>query len=1365
MSYSDKITKKDVLNAINSVDTNGLQGHPNSSTYDVLYNEKRYPPKAILAIASELVDGQRVDTKTFSGGYKEKSFKDLWRFGFTIVPKRLNPDQTEDSLIRYIQSYKDWDWYDDFFEILGYLINETSLLPYDPRIAFNLRLDKKRISINIGNRLVFAMLGDSLSNWFWVMLNEDGMKRAQELPEYDSSNGKEYFFEMGKPAWLIPIKDKLSKSSKDWLKDALLTAVRNNLPSVKSAGYPEKHNHFIYQAAINTDYREELKVKLNLRNMKPFKIYKISASASPNSELLFSPSRDFFYWNDKDFKMNKVGDLVVFINMTKGQAIWTELDLLGIKANYNPSSDETSFTSEGHKFVVDKKWGSFIRFKILKQEIIPREWNWTKQIGASSVYDLWKDGIQKHQDRIDKINDLKEIFRDDHELKILDGYIIELKNIMGVNKPDISGILARENFQKILNSKDFYFSKAQKLLNELRTLPKLNSLDDYMKIYIECYNSTDKFEEFIKKSYPGGLKSKILELTGKLIAHMDLQGANKAVWNEYNDNRTMARTFVRQHTFVKNIFEYLWYNYDLTQIPDYLKNLIIFTETPQHGINVTSEKHRAWIANHLLKIEYDENTFINDLKLYFDDYNLNPNNSDNLTCLISNLLYSENFVDLWRFENDQIDENEEISGLVVCDNTGWIEEAIDDLSNYEYRVLWWDKMPSGGDDTLSALREQIKRNKYFDIYYTVDQQAVYKSRIIDFATEENYNVKNWNINDDVAAYKDSFDEYNETKADGRFSKARWVFLSNKIEKLSRPFPNKNFKFFADFAEPTQNNMQPFVSVKLERKFWWVCQGDTYNEKQGKQYLWAPLKDKRGVGKEYWSNMSKVAKGDIILNYSEGLRGISIANSDGYPCDNPIVDSTWEKEGNRVDIELIEFNKILDHKDFVANKKEFEQLLIGFKGPFDINGKPKQGYLFEFNIESVKLIKDLIGMELGLDWLDKYLDEIKLSFHKKELKTQKSNIDILKHVCNFIRSRGFRYTDEDIANYYLSLKSKPFVILAGISGTGKTQLAIKFAEAIENDLKLVPVRPDWTDNSDLIGYVDLRGKFRKKTFLDSIVEADLNSDKIYFVILDEMNLARVEHYFSDFLSIIETRDESGRSKHPILSDSEIGELGDEDKGLYNLKIPNNLYIIGTVNMDETTHPFSRKVLDRANSIEMNQINLDWIDSGKEIDSISGVYNDFLKAKYVFSKDFKAKDKKDLKKTMKLLNELNDVLKGADLQFGYRVRDEVCFYMLNRRDIASIMPEDTALDFQVMQKVLPRIQGSSFRIRSIIIELLKLLNPESEKLKAIDVKNNQINSEDLESNVGELNNVKFKRSTEKLLFMFRRFEEDGFTSFWL
>lgn len=123
---------------------------------------------------------------------------------------------------------------------------------------------------------------------------------------------------------------------------------------------------------------------------------------------------------------------------------------------------------------------------------------------------------------------------------------------------------------------------------------------------------------------------------------------------------------------------------------------------------------------------------------------------------------------------------------------------------------------------------------------------------------------------------------------------------------------------------------------------------------------------------------------------------------------------------------------------------------------------------------------------------------------------------IKNIHDFILSKGFNYSLKDIANFYLSLKTKPFVILAGISGTGKTQLARKFAEAINAKCELIPVKPDWTDNSDLIGYVDIDNEFKEKTIIKTIKKAASNPQKIYIILLDEMNLARVEHYFSVFI---------------------------------------------------------------------------------------------------------------------------------------------------------------------------------------------------------------------------------------------------------
>jgi len=362
---------------------------------------------------------------------------------------------------------------------------------------------------------------------------------------------------------------------------------------------------------------------------------------------------------------------------------------------------------------------------------------------------------------------------------------------------------------------------------------------------------------------------------------------------------------------------------------------------------------------------------------------------------------------------------------------------------------------------------------------------------------------------------------------------------------------------------------------------------------------------------------------------------------------------------------------------------------------------------------------------------------------------------IKQIHQYILARGFTYSEKDIANLYLSLRTKPFVILAGISGIGKTQLARNFADAITAKCELVPVKPDWTDNSDLIGYFDLNNKFQEKEIVRIIRKAISNPKKIYFVLLDEMNLARVEHYFSDFISIIETRrfEKANIKTDPIVKDA--ATYGDHK--LSRLYIPSNVYVVGTVNMDETTHPFSRKVLDRANSIELSEVDLEWNkNSNKEAVAIEGIDNDFLKANYVNSGDLTDKDKGVLIPVLEKLKEINVILKTADLQIGYRVRDEMCFYMLYQREIDDILSFDEALDYQVMQKILPRIQGSSRRIQLLLVELLKNLSGKND----FDANYSPDTMCKSLEDVGV-----YRKSINKILFMLRRYADDGFTSFWL
>jgi hypothetical protein len=361
---------------------------------------------------------------------------------------------------------------------------------------------------------------------------------------------------------------------------------------------------------------------------------------------------------------------------------------------------------------------------------------------------------------------------------------------------------------------------------------------------------------------------------------------------------------------------------------------------------------------------------------------------------------------------------------------------------------------------------------------------------------------------------------------------------------------------------------------------------------------------------------------------------------------------------------------------------------------------------------------------------------------------------IHHIHQYILSKGFQYGLKDIGNFYLSLKTKPFVILAGISGTGKTQLVRKFAEAINAECELIPVKPDWTDNTDLIGYKNLEDKFQEKQLLRIINIATQNPEKIYFALLDEMNLARVEHYFSDFLSLIETREiiDGKIVTERILDEADLGDRVD----LANLHFPENFYLIGTVNMDETTHPFSRKVLDRANSIELSEVSLSWNEEGSSLPTLEGITNKFLRAKYLRSSDLEQKEKDILKDVLKQLIEINGILKSADLQFGYRVRDEICFYMIYQKEIEDIISLEEALDYQIMQKILPRIQGSSIRIKRLIIDLIKYLSNKNSISDSYEYS-------EIEKEVKEVQN--FKKALNKLLFMLRRYNDDGFTSFWL
>ena len=366
-------------------------------------------------------------------------------------------------------------------------------------------------------------------------------------------------------------------------------------------------------------------------------------------------------------------------------------------------------------------------------------------------------------------------------------------------------------------------------------------------------------------------------------------------------------------------------------------------------------------------------------------------------------------------------------------------------------------------------------------------------------------------------------------------------------------------------------------------------------------------------------------------------------------------------------------------------------------------------------------------------------------------------DSVKVIKKYIASKGFSYDDELIENFYLSLKSKPFVILAGTSGTGKTRLVRLFSEAIGAKYKLVSVRPDWSDSSDLFGHVNLKGEFVPGAIIDYIHEAAKpeNINTPYFLCLDEMNLARVEYYLSDFLSIIETRHKE--AGHVVTDEIILDKAAEDAYG--KVILPENIYVIGTVNMDETTFPFSKKVLDRANTIEFSYVDLvpDFSEIPDETESLK-CSNKLLKTEYItLMSDVDAEDRQFVSDICVELQAINKILQGAQAHVGYRVRDEIVFYMLNNKN-AELLDMDLAFDNEIMQKILPRIQGSSASIKDMLCELYKKCAGDYTGLSQASV------SEQMQAYI-ETKDCKYRKSAEKICYMMRRFEEDGFTSYWL
>lgn len=467
---------------------------------------------------------------------------------------------------------------------------------------------------------------------------------------------------------------------------------------------------------------------------------------------------------------------------------------------------------------------------------------------------------------------------------------------------------------------------------------------------------------------------------------------------------------------------------------------------------------------------------------------------------------------------------------------------------------------------------------------------------------------------------------------------------------------------------------------------------------------------------------------------------------------------------------------------------------------------------------------LFGLKFGKHLVDKSVKELAdLAVQAGISENFGAEINKLRNVYKVIHEHRFgvsfyeeiRLTPPDLSssasfseqdNHYLrAMRTKPFLLLAGISGTGKSRIVKQMAfdscpdnSELRSDLTspgnycLIEVKPNWHDSTELLGYESKIGgaHYHLTPFVKFLAKAMLYPDVPFFVCLDEMNLAPVEQYFAEFLSVLESRTKIDghivseplikagifankdyelklqddlfglELKEEVTADGSqriiSGKLSDQALPVYNklkkhgLRIPENVIVIGTVNMDETTHQFSRKVIDRAMTIEMNLPEgnpfMDFFANASQLEyrTIPTSSSLYLATETKASEVVKALTADNADKTewlkaevAKLLTAINFALEGTPFKVAYRVQNELMlyFYQLWLEDQSADWETllNTAVDQILMMKVLPRVEGDEELLEKPLNRLIEL-------------------------------SQSYPNASKKVKEMKSRLEQSRFTSFW-
>ena len=309
-------------------------------------------------------------------------------------------------------------------------------------------------------------------------------------------------------------------------------------------------------------------------------------------------------------------------------------------------------------------------------------------------------------------------------------------------------------------------------------------------------------------------------------------------------------------------------------------------------------------------------------------------------------------------------------------------------------------------------------------------------------------------------------------------------------------------------------------------------------------------------------------------------------------------------------------------------------------------------------------------------------------------------DFLARLKDTAEASGLLYAPKDLMNFHISIKSSRLVILAGMSGTGKSGLVRLYGKALglpEERVRFLPVRPSWMDDGDILGYVDMKNMVYRSAdtgLAELLIEAATHPEKLYLVCFDEMNLARAEHYFAQFISVLEKEENPTiRLYNPSLAPRLY------NSSAYPAEIPvgRNVIFTGTVNVDESTYHFSDKILDRANVITLHQGRFHDLRRLKRKDQTLWQEVDAL----TFGGFRKMTSLGLSERELDLLDALNDAFHQSGLAggIGFRIACQMGRYLENIPQCDTFHRED-GIDAQVVQRILTKLRGSSQQLDGLL-----------------------------------------------------------------